>query len=55
MGMWNDYANKRLLDSYVYPINASPIILDKLTGELSWDTPKQVNNTSNEIKTLCLY
>lgn len=35
MGIWNDYANKILLDSYMYSINASPIILDKSTGKLS--------------------
>ena len=55
MGVWNDCANKILIESYMYSINTSPIILNNETREVSWDAPKLENNISVEIKTLCLY
>lgn len=55
MGVWNNYANKILIESYMYSINTSPIILNKETREISWGATKLENNTSGEIKTLCLY
>lgn len=56
MGVWNDYANKILIESYMYSINTSPIIINKETREIKWETPKQDSQyIMNEIKTLCLY
>lgn len=55
MGVWNDYANKILIESYVHSINTSPIIVNKDTREVKWETPKLENNISKEIKMLCLY
>lgn len=55
MGVWNDYANKILIESYMYSINTSPTILNKETREVSCGTTKIENNISEEIKTLCLY
>lgn len=53
MGFWNDYANKKLIDSY--SLNINPIIVNRETGEVSLGTIKLENNISGEIKTLCLY
>ena len=55
MGVWNNYANKRLIDSYSYSLNIKPIIINKETREISWGTLELENNISGEIKTLCLF
>lgn len=55
MGVWNDCANKKLIDSYSYSFNINPIIVNNETRVVSWDVPKLENNISVEIKTLCLY
>lgn len=55
MGVWNNYANKILIKSYMHSINSSPIIVNKEIREISWGATKLENNTSEEIKTLCLY
>ena len=55
MGMWNNYANKVLLDSYIYSCNVNPIKLDKRTGVMTFENPKKDNIISDEIKALCMY
>ena len=54
MGVWNDYANKRLMDSYSYSLNINPVIINKETREISWGTLELDNSISGKIKTLCL-
>lgn len=54
MGVWNDYANKVKMESYLYADSKLRGTLDTKTGKISWETSKQEDVISDDIKEICL-